>query len=105
MYYITQMQRPSYEKGQREGKKEGKKEGEKEGKKEGEKIGEKKGIAKIISRLIAKKFDSEVKKELPRLRNLPQDDLMELAEQILIFSSLSAVHEWIYKRKQMNKKK
>ena len=80
MYYITQMQRPSYEKGQEEG--------------------EKKGIAKIISKLIAKKFDSQVRRELPRLRNLHQDDLMELAEQILILNSLNAVHTWIKDRKK-----
>jgi len=92
VYYITQMQRPSYEKGQQEGKK------------EGEKKGEKKGIAKIISRQIAKKFNSQVRRELPRLRNLPQDDLMELAEQILVIKSLTAVHDWINTRKQINKK-
>jgi len=84
VYYITQMQRPSYEKGQQEG--------------------EKKGIAKIISKLIAKKFNSQVRRELPRLRNLPQDDLMELAEQILVIKSLTAVHDWINTRKQINKK-
>ena len=87
MYYITQMQRLSYEKGKEEGQEEG----------------EKKGIAKIISKQIAKKFDSQVRRELPRVRNLPKDDLMELAEQILLLKSLAAVHEWINKRKQFNK--
>jgi len=88
MYYITQMQRSSYEKGQEDGKKEGKKEGEKN------------GIAKIISKLIAKKFDSQVRRELPRLRTLPKEDLMELAEQILVLNSLTAVHTWIKDRKR-----
>ena len=83
MYYITQMQRPSYEKGKKEGKKEG--------------INT--GISKTISLQIAKKFGSQVRRELPRLRHLSTNDLMELAENIFSFNSLNSVHDWIKQKK------
>jgi len=83
MYYITQMQRPSYEKGQKKGKRE--------------------GVSTVISRMIAKKYNSQVRRESPRLRNLPTDDLMELAEQLFVLNSLSDVHNWINERKKINK--
>jgi len=79
MYYITQMQRPSYEKGKKE------------------------GVSKMLSRQIAKKFDSQVRRESPRLRNLRSDDLMELAEELFILNSLTDVHNWINERKKLNK--
>jgi len=81
MYYITQMQRPSYEKGIKE------------------------GASKMLSRQIAKKFDSQVRRESPRLRNLRSDDLMELAEELFILNTLTDVHNWINERKKLNKQK
>jgi len=88
MYYITQMQKPSFELGI----------------KEGEKVGEIKGYAKMLSILIAKQFNSQVRRELPRLRKLKSKDLMELGEIIFGFHSLDSIHEWIKQRKQHSKK-
>ena len=73
------MQRPSYEKGIKEGVNT--------------------GISKTISILIAKKFGSQVRRELPRLRHLSTNDLMELAENIFSFNSLNSVHDWIKQKK------
>jgi len=91
MYYITQLQRPSFELG--------KKEGERKGKKEGKKT----GISITLSRLIAKKFDTQVRRVSPRLRNLTSEDLIELTENIFGFNSLDSVNEWIKQRKQKTK--
>jgi hypothetical protein len=83
MYYITQLQRPSYEAGIKEG--------------------EKKAHSKLLSRQIAKKFNSQVRRESPRLRHLTTDDLMELADNIFGFNSLDAVHDWIKQRREKRK--
>ena len=91
MYYITQLQRPSFERGQ------------KEGEKRGEKKGEKKGLIKMLSTIIAKKFNSQVRRESPRLRNLEKEDLMSLAENIFAFNSLESVHDWINQKKKTQK--
>jgi hypothetical protein len=88
MYYITQLQRPSYEAGLKEGREEALKKGHKQ----------------VLSRLIAKKFNSQVRRESPRLRHLTSDDLMELADNIFGFNSLDSVHDWIKQRREKRKK-
>jgi len=95
MYYITQLQRPSYEKGMEMGVKKGREEAKNEG--------INKGISRTVSRQIAKKFNSDIRRELPRLRNLPTNDLLELAENIFSYKSLNSVHDWIKQKKMAAK--
>ena len=52
----------------------------------------------IFAKMIAKKFRSQPEDELPKLRKLKSDDLMELGEKLFDFESLTQVHEWIDKK-------
>lgn len=52
----------------------------------------------IFAKQIAKKFRSRYEDELPKLRKLSSDDLMELGEKLFDFDSLTQVHEWIDKK-------
>ncbi|CAN2042612.1 hypothetical protein GMMP15_880007 [Candidatus Magnetomoraceae bacterium gMMP-15] len=50
------------------------------------------------AKLIARRFRSQPENELTGLKKLRLDDLPELSEQLFVFDSLDAVHEWINKR-------
>ena len=52
----------------------------------------------MVAKIIAKKFRSQAEDELPKLRKLSSDDLMELGEKLFDFDSLAELREWIDKK-------
>ena len=66
-------------------------------------IGEKRAAKQLTAKLMSKKFNTQLKRIMPRLNPLRTKDIMELGENLLTMSSFEDAFKWINNRKQMIK--
>lgn len=91
MTYITSWQREGMEIGLEKGRVEGRVEGLAEGRAEGS-LHE---ALKLVKRMLTKKFGNVGEEIIQRIEALNQDRLEQLAEDILDFSEMSDLENWL----------